>query len=269
MEHLFPMKNAVPERLTPGHGDWSLSGHQHLQRYALASTFAAGNRVLDWACGVGYGSHVLAHSGASHVMGADIAEDALAYARSHYESTNLAFVRADAQANAPEIGAFDIAVSFETIEHLPDPRRFIHHLADTLRPGGKLLISAPNALQHSRHPLRPIHNEFHLSEPTLPELLTWLAARFKPLRTWEQSPFSDPFAADAARSAFDHAQHGGYAWCRALNKIEDALRRLAGRPLPAPGPACTGWPARWAEILPLLPERASDAHTFIVLCQRT
>lgn len=262
------MKDAVPERLIPNRGDWSFSGHQHLQRYAFASAFAVDAAVLDWACGVGYGSQVLAAAGARRVLGADLAEDALAYAAAHYRAPNLDYQRADALVAAPQPGAFDLAVSFETIEHLPDPRRFITHLADSLRPGGRLILSAPNALQHSRHPSHPIHNEFHLSEPTYPELLDWLGSRFRLVRSWEQTPHIDALSVEAAWVAFAHAQRNGYAWCRILNKIEDGLRRLTGRPLPAIPSFTSGRPARWAEILPLLPERQADAHTFIVLCER-
>src|SRR3954454_17756125 len=62
--------NKVPERLLPGQGDWDFSGHQHLQRYEFATRFITGGAILDWACGVGYGSYVLATATAGTVLGA-------------------------------------------------------------------------------------------------------------------------------------------------------------------------------------------------------
>jgi 2-polyprenyl-3-methyl-5-hydroxy-6-metoxy-1,4-benzoquinol methylase len=193
--------NKVPERLLPGQGDWDFSGHQHLQRYEFATRFITGGAILDWACGVGYGSYVLATATAGTVLGADIAEDALAYAKTHYQRDNLSYAQADALQGPIRDHAFDLAVSFETIEHLPDPSRFLDNVHRSLRPGGHLLLSAPNALQHSRHPGRPIHNDFHVSEPTYEELAQWIAPRFQLLREWEQTPFVNFFAAQAGVAA--------------------------------------------------------------------
>jgi len=258
----------VPERLLPSSPEWFFAGHQHLQRYELASRFAADRAVLDWACGVGYGSYVLAGAGAQHVLGADIADDALAYAGAHYRRPNLKFERADGMAPPPVADAFDLAVSFETIEHVPNPAKMLANLALSLRAGGLLLISAPNALQHSRHPTTPIWNEFHVSEPVFDELVDWVAPRFEILREWEQTPFTDPFAGQAAAAAARLSQPVGYAWCRVLNALERAARGIAGKNLPPFGPLESGWPARWAEIVPLLPERHALAHTFILLCRK-
>ncbi|MBC8077028.1 MAG: class I SAM-dependent methyltransferase, partial [Chloroflexales bacterium] len=52
----------------------------HYARYLFASSVAAGRRALDVACGTGFGSHLLAESGATHVLGADLAQDAVDYA---------------------------------------------------------------------------------------------------------------------------------------------------------------------------------------------
>ncbi len=257
--------NSVPERLLPGTTDWSLSGHQHLQRYEFATRWAAERDVLDWACGGGFGSYVLAASGARQVLGADIAEDALAYARSHYQRGNLTFASADALQAPPAKAAFDLVVSFETIEHVREPSRFIDNIAASLRPGGRLLLSAPNVFLHSRRPDHPIHNEFHVHEPTYEELVAWVGQRFEVIREWEQTPFTDLFACAAATAAAARSQPAAYAWCRALNAIENTARQLVRKSLPTPPELGAGWPSRWAEIVPLLPERRTAAHTFMLL----
>ena len=52
------------ERLVPGQVDQDLF-NEHLARYAFAARLARGKRVLDIACGAGYGSAELARSAAS------------------------------------------------------------------------------------------------------------------------------------------------------------------------------------------------------------
>lgn len=44
----------------------------HLNRYAMAKSFCTGKRVLDAACGEGYGSFLMKKWGASEVFGIDI-----------------------------------------------------------------------------------------------------------------------------------------------------------------------------------------------------
>lgn len=260
--------NKVPERLLPGQGDWHFAGHQHLQRYDFATRFIEHGATLDWACGAGYGSYVLASASRMPVLGADIAEDALAYAHAHYRRDNLGYRRADALAGPVSAKAFSLVVSFETIEHVHDPARFLRNVHDSLAQDGRLLISAPNALLHSKHPTRPIQNEFHVSEPTYDELEAWLQPHFTVLRAWEQSPHIDYFSSETGVGAAAARQPANYAWVRALNGLENGLRRLLGRKLPLANPPGSSWPKRWAEIMPLLPERRATAHTFILLCAK-
>ena len=52
---------------------------EHLHRYLIAREFSHNRRVLDIACGEGYGSDLLA-TVASEVVGVDIAKDAIAHA---------------------------------------------------------------------------------------------------------------------------------------------------------------------------------------------
>src|SRR6202142_3654338 len=80
------------ERVIPDQVDRDLL-NEHLARYAFAARMARGKRVLDAGCGAGYGSAELAES-ARAVVGADIAVEALVYARVHYPLPNLSFEQA-------------------------------------------------------------------------------------------------------------------------------------------------------------------------------
>src|SRR5579864_4749519 len=82
-----PLAEFTGERLVPDQVDVDLF-NEHLARYAFAARLAHGKRVLDAGCGTGYGSAELAHT-ALAVTGADIAAEAIAFAREHYRLPNL------------------------------------------------------------------------------------------------------------------------------------------------------------------------------------
>lgn len=93
---------------------------QHLARYVWALDKVVGKRVIDAACGTGYGTALMA-SVAQLAWGYDVDIEALVYAVEHYGSE---FYRFDLDKKPPAITA-DIVVSFETIEHLSNPNRFL------------------------------------------------------------------------------------------------------------------------------------------------
>lgn len=68
---------------------------EHIERYKFASQFVENKIVLDIACGVGYGSKLLAEK-ANRVFGCDISDDAIKYAKSHYSKENICYRMMDA-----------------------------------------------------------------------------------------------------------------------------------------------------------------------------
>lgn len=116
----------------------------HMERYRFAGNHCRQGRLLDIACGVGYGAAYLSNScQVSEVLGVDIDDHALSVARSRYGSEKTSFMQADALTFQPE-QAFDAVVSLETVEHLDEPARFAGRVHDVfLRAGGIFVTSAP------------------------------------------------------------------------------------------------------------------------------
>src|SRR4051794_8036877 len=108
------------ERVDPDHTRWFLRGviAGHVARYRHAREAARGKRVLDLACGSGYGCAILADVAAS-VVGVDLDPIAVSCAAKRYPLPNVRFLCADARSLPLDPGTFDLVTSFETIEHLP------------------------------------------------------------------------------------------------------------------------------------------------------
>ena len=96
----------------------------HLGRYKTAACYAKDKRILDIACGTGYGCQMLRLAGALSVVGVDLSSSAIAYAKQNYQLSGVEFICGNAQTfewSEP----FDLVVSLETLEHLPHPDKFL------------------------------------------------------------------------------------------------------------------------------------------------
>ncbi|MCL4192740.1 MAG: methyltransferase domain-containing protein [Thermoguttaceae bacterium] len=171
------------------------SEHQqglHLERYNYAAQFVKGQRVLDIACGTGYGSELMAIAGASSVFGIDISADAISFAKKHSISDAIRFEVGDAQ-NICQIGSnsIDVAVSFETIEHISDDRSYLAEIRRVLRPGGTYIVSTPDRrLSSSLYPFRRRpRNQFHIREYSRSELRRLLSDYFR-IVEWQGQGFT-------------------------------------------------------------------------------
>ena len=121
----------------------------HMARYQLVADFVRdGDTILDAACGMGYGSHLLsAQAAATCVIGADLDVEAIRYASLNFagKERRLSFRVADVQQLdfLPD-NSIDLFVSFETLEHVPRPELVIAEARRVLRPGGRFIASVPN-----------------------------------------------------------------------------------------------------------------------------
>jgi SAM-dependent methyltransferase len=186
----------------------------HVVRYEFASRFVCGMNVLDVATGIGYGAHLLATVGKSaSVTGVDVSEEALSAARERYGHPVLTF-RLIAPGTLPFADdAFDVVVSFETVEHTADPGLFLSELRRVLRPGGPLIISTPNKRFHSFGRYSP-WNPHHAFEMYPGQFLEFLTAGIGKPEFWGGQEFLPSTPGTIVRK----------------NWIEFRYYRLLGRP---------------------------------------
>jgi SAM-dependent methyltransferase len=152
---------------------------EHEARYSWATAIVPGKRVLDAGCGVGYGTRMCVKAGAAAAVGVDISSEAVEDAL--FRAGDVAeFVVASLEHLPFESGSFDLAICFETIEHVADQPRALDELSRVLGLNGVLLISSPN-----RNVYTP-GNPHHLHEYTPAELRDALGERFGNVALYRQ-----------------------------------------------------------------------------------
>jgi len=150
---------------------------EHFHRYHWCLPYVAGKRVLDIACGEGYGSRILA-SRASSVQGVDISEEAVEHARHAYAGVEgLEFKQGDAAVIPLPDSCVDVVVSFETIEHHDRHDEMMSEIRRVLTDDGLLIISSPNKRIYSDL-AGGDHNHFHVKELYFDEFDALLRAHF-------------------------------------------------------------------------------------------
>lgn len=114
----------------------------HVARYTFAAqTLAAGSKVLDLACGVGYGAWLMAEAG-HKVTAVERNLEAVKFALKHFPHENVEYVCMTAEDIEKVSGApFDAITCFETIEHLAVPKPVLDQLS---RLAPRLIASVPN-----------------------------------------------------------------------------------------------------------------------------
>jgi ubiquinone/menaquinone biosynthesis C-methylase UbiE len=116
----------------------------HLQIQPLFGNLR-GKRVLEVGCGQGEFSLWLAGRDPTVLVGADLSGVAVSRAKERTGS-RAAFIVSDIQQMPFPDEAFDVVVSCETVEHVPNPQLAVRELARVLRPGGTLVLTTPNYL---------------------------------------------------------------------------------------------------------------------------
>lgn len=148
---------------------------EHYHRYLMARKFAQGKKVLDVACGEGYGSYLLSEV-ASSVTGVDISEETIEHATNSYQRTGLTYLQGNAAKIPVADGSIDLVVSFETIEHHDRHEEMMLEISRVLQQDGLLIISSPDKKEYSDIP--NYDNPYHVKELYLSEFETLLRKHF-------------------------------------------------------------------------------------------
>ena len=130
-------------------------------------------------CGLRCGLRLRPHCpcGRKSVVGIDIDAQTIAYAQEHFVHPRVSFAESSAEQLSQLGQTFDVVVSFETIEHLPEPARFIAEVRRVLRPGGLFLCSTPNRDFAGKEDKNA--NPYHLSEMSFTEFSAAFAEHFR------------------------------------------------------------------------------------------
>ena len=167
----------------------------HVARYEFAVNYVKNKNTLDIACGTGFGSKILKNNGAKEVIGIDLSEDAVNFAKEKYISDGIQFYVGDIINIELPDKYFDAIVSFETIEHVSNQIEALCELKRVLKPNGLLIISSPNRrLTSPGKSLRdPPNNAFHKLEYTFKEFIHLLSSYFTVCEIYGQRPISKIF----------------------------------------------------------------------------
>ncbi|MBS1736085.1 MAG: glycosyltransferase [Bacteroidetes bacterium] len=166
-ERFIPLKELMKDEIA----------FEHLHRYHAAKGLAKGKIVLDIACGEGYGSEILS-TYAKKVIGIDIDEKTIEHAKNKYKNEKIDFLRGSTDSIPLPDHSVDIAISYETIEHINEEsqRIFLGEIKRVLKKDGVFIISTPDKINYSD---RYDHkNEFHLKEFEKEEFISFLNKYF-------------------------------------------------------------------------------------------
>jgi ubiquinone/menaquinone biosynthesis C-methylase UbiE len=168
------------ERMVPEFHKETLMYAEHITRYLAAKPIVKGKTVLDIASGSGYGTKMLAED-AEFVYGVDVNETAINYSNKKYKSNNIKYLVGDGVSIPLEDKSVDVVVTFETIEHIKDYKKFLVEVKRVLKDDGIAIVSTPNDVEFAEG------NHFHLHEFKYKELVGLLDVHFKNMKPYFQS----------------------------------------------------------------------------------
>jgi len=175
-----PPLELTGERTLPDVPEENYWYRRHLVVYEWIAARTIGKRVVDMACGEGYGSEVLSR-GAASVVGVDANPEAHEHARLRYARQNLRFERDLVETFREEC---DAVVFLQTIEHVQSPGEILEHFTSMLAPGGVAYISTPNLLTLAPPGAEKSENPWHVKEYRAEEFRALCEGRFEQVELW-------------------------------------------------------------------------------------
>jgi ubiquinone/menaquinone biosynthesis C-methylase UbiE len=177
------------ERMVPAFQRGKLEYGEHIARYEALAGMVEGKTVLDIASGSGFGTEIISRW-AKKVYGVDYSDDAIEYAKANFSNSKTVYMQGDATAIPIEDKSLDVVISFETLEHIENYKKFIEEIRRVLKPDGLLVLSTPNDIEF------PEGADFHVHEFKDKELQTLVKKYFKNLKpyyevTWKYAAILD------------------------------------------------------------------------------
>jgi SAM-dependent methyltransferase len=172
--HGVPPLALTGERTLPDVPEENYWFRRHLAVYEWIAARVRGMRVIDMACGEGYGSDVLARVAAS-VVGVDANPEAHDHARLRYRRSNLRFERDLVESFSEQA---DAVVFLQTIEHLADPGAALEHFSSLVGERGTVFLSTPNVLTLAPKGAERSDNPWHVHEYRAEEFERLCRSRF-------------------------------------------------------------------------------------------
>lgn len=148
-----------------------------LHRYYNIANLCINKKVLDVACGTGYGSFIISNN-AKSVVGFDIDKNSISLAKEKFKKENLTYMDGNATRMGFDKNSFDVVVSCETIEHLTmqEGNNFLLEIKRVLKKNGLLFMTTPNK---SKTDLFSEKNPYHINEFYAEDFINYLKQYFR------------------------------------------------------------------------------------------
>jgi ubiquinone/menaquinone biosynthesis C-methylase UbiE len=119
----------------------------YLARYRIATKFIGPeDKVLDAACGIGYGAFLIARDAKPRrITAVDHSLKAINHGKQYFAEKRISYLAKDVfELDSLPKGSFDVILSLETLTYLEKDSEFLEILRTLLHPNGLLIISSPN-----------------------------------------------------------------------------------------------------------------------------
>lgn len=133
-------------------------------RYIYALKYTMNKSVLDFACGVGWGSYLISMAGANKVFSVDLSHEAIDAAKKYYFSQKINYLCNNLEKLLIPEKSVDVITSFETLEHLSDPKIALDIFYKLIKEDGLLILSTPNGYTTKYQQRDKPFNKFHYNE---------------------------------------------------------------------------------------------------------
>jgi SAM-dependent methyltransferase len=216
------------ERAIPGTESWKNLHADHLARYLRATDYVRGRHVLDAGTGPGYGAAILKEAGALSVQAVDIDAPTIEGASRAYPVEGLSFLVDDCETLSRVRGPIEVICSFENLEHLQHPERFLEAAARLLPADGLLLCSTPDreATGCGWVEGKP-GNPYHVNEFYYVELYNIIEKYFSNIRFYSQVITHSSLMKKKSAEAL--VRQLSYLWSDPWLRLGRAAGRMMGR----------------------------------------